>query len=191
MKLRPKRNPRLKLCKITSHYRRVEGEANVREITWKAPMFCSAPTLNHAFNFNSSSTQRNSFDRFFADGLLTSGLQDGNQSYLRSQPLASPQSPRIGTLGWPVGRWPGCDLDIRHLFAYTAGMFQGPSTRKSFVVTCKRCHRDVPAGTREFPFQSISVICPLCGELRRYRPSEVFLGKADQLVSRQNRAGSP
>jgi endogenous inhibitor of DNA gyrase (YacG/DUF329 family) len=61
--------------------------------------------------------------------------------------------------------------------------------RKVFVVTCKRCRRDVPSGQNEFPFQSITVECPLCGELRRYLPSEVFLGRPDQLVTRQQRAG--
>ena len=57
------------------------------------------------------------------------------------------------------------------------------------VVTCKRCRRDVPSGRDEFPFQSVAVECPLCGELRRYLPSEVFLGKPDQLVTRQRRPG--
>jgi hypothetical protein len=27
----------------------------------------------------------------------------------------------------------------------------------------------------KFPFQSIAVACPLCGEQRKYMPSEVFL----------------
>ena len=57
--------------------------------------------------------------------------------------------------------------------------------RKQFVVTCKDCHRAVPTGAKEFPFQSITVECPLCSEVRQYRPSEVFLGRADQLVVRQ------
>ena len=61
--------------------------------------------------------------------------------------------------------------------------------RKLFVVTCKLCRRDVPTGVREFPFQSIVVWCPLCGELRRYLPSEVFLGKPDPLVQPQRRTG--
>jgi hypothetical protein len=69
-------------------------------------------------------------------------------------------------------------------------MFQGPSARKSFVVACKKCRRDVPTGVGEFPFQSIVVECPLCGEKRRYLPSEVFLGRVDQLVNRQKRAGA-
>ena len=74
------------------------------------------------------------------------------------------------------------------LFAYHAGMFPTPSGRKTFVVICKGCRRDVPSGVKEFPFQSITVACSLCGELRRYRPSEVFLGCPDQLVTRQQRS---
>src|SRR3974377_1454072 len=70
--------------------------------------------------------------------------------------------------------------------AVGVSMFQGPANRKKFVVTCKRCRRDVPCGVAEFPFQSITVVCCLCGEQRRYLPSEVFLGKPDHLV-RQSR----
>jgi len=54
-------------------------------------------------------------------------------------------------------------------------MFPSPSSRKTFVVPCMQCHRDIPSGVREFPIQSITVECPLCGELRRYLLSEVFL----------------
>lgn len=64
----------------------------------------------------------------------------------------------------------------------------GIQERKLFVVECKRCRRDVPAGVREFPFQSIVVTCPLCGEQRKYLPSEVFLGRPDQLVAKQSRS---
>jgi RNase P subunit RPR2 len=60
--------------------------------------------------------------------------------------------------------------------------------RRLFVVTCKECRRDVPSGREEFPFQSVAVECPLCGELRRYLPSEVFLARPDQLVVHQQRA---
>ena len=49
--------------------------------------------------------------------------------------------------------------------------------------------RDVPSGRDEFPFQSITVECPLCGDPRRYLPSEVFLGRPDQLVVHQRRVG--
>jgi len=60
--------------------------------------------------------------------------------------------------------------------------------KKQFVVTCKRCLRDVPSGTKEFPFQSIPVSCQLCGEQRKYLPSEVFFGHANHLVAKQGRA---
>lgn len=74
-------------------------------------------------------------------------------------------------------------LDVRPPFAYDIGMFEGSATRKLFVVTCKRCKRDVPAGVSEFPFHSITVECCLCGDQRLFRPSEVFVGKADHLVA--------
>lgn len=79
---------------------------------------------------------------------------------------------------------------FRYLFAYALSMFPGPSARKTLVVACKKCRRDVKTGVAEFPFQSIIVACPLCGEKRRYLPSEVFLGRVDQLVNRQKRAGA-
>ena len=79
-------------------------------------------------------------------------------------------------------------MDFRLMFPYLLHMFQGPSTRKTFVVVCKKCRRDVPTGVAEFPFQSIIVECALCGEKRRYLPSEIFLGRVDQLVARQQRA---
>jgi hypothetical protein len=59
--------------------------------------------------------------------------------------------------------------------------------RRQFAVTCKLCRRDVPAGVDSFPFQSLISSCPLCGEQRRYLPSEVFLGKPDGLVARQSK----
>jgi hypothetical protein len=78
---------------------------------------------------------------------------------------------------------------LRRVFAYNIRMFPTPSGRKTFVVTCKRCRRDVPSGREEFPFQSVGVEGPLYGELRRYLPLEVFLGWPDQLVTREQRAG--
>jgi RNase P subunit RPR2 len=66
----------------------------------------------------------------------------------------------------------------------------GIQERKLFVVECKRCRRAVPTGVKEFPFQSIVVYCPLCGEQRRYLPSEVVLGRPHHLVAKQARAES-
>lgn len=67
-------------------------------------------------------------------------------------------------------------------------MFSGATSRKILVVVCKRCQRQVPSGQQEFPFHSITVACPLCRESRRYLPTEVFLGRVDQLVIKQQRA---
>ena len=72
------------------------------------------------------------------------------------------------------------------LFVYACfAMAFGIQERKQFVVECKRCRRDVPAGVPQFPFQSIVVTCPLCGEQRRYLPSEVSLGRPHHLVAKQ------
>ena len=48
-------------------------------------------------------------------------------------------------------------------------------TTKAVMVRCKRCGQSVPGGVRELPRDNIVVTCPLCGERRRYRPSEVNL----------------
>jgi RNase P subunit RPR2 len=53
------------------------------------------------------------------------------------------------------------------------------------VVVCKRCHRHVPAGVEAFPKDNIRVDCPLCGEKRRYRPSEVYMGWPDHHLAKQ------
>jgi len=42
----------------------------------------------------------------------------------------------------------------------------------------------VGAGVLEFPFQSIVVVCPLCGEQRRYLPSGVVLETPHHLVAK-------
>lgn len=53
-------------------------------------------------------------------------------------------------------------MAIRLIFAYNRLMSFGFPIleRKQFVVSYKRCRCDVPAGLREFPFQSIVVNCP-------------------------------
>jgi len=68
------------------------------------------------------------------------------------------------------------------------GMFycqQGRVKPTHFVVTCKRCRRAIPAGVAAFPRDNLALECPLCGELRRYRPSEVYLGFPDTLIEVQ------
>jgi hypothetical protein len=46
------------------------------------------------------------------------------------------------------------------------------------------------SGSSPFSPSPLSVPCALCGELRRYLPSELFLGRPDQLVVHQQRSGS-
>ncbi len=67
-------------------------------------------------------------------------------------------------------------------------MFGSISTSRVYVVRCKRCQRDVPAGLPAFPPGSVTVLCSLCGELRRYRSTEVYLGAVNQIVRRQQAA---
>ena len=56
---------------------------------------------------------------------------------------------------------------------------------KSCVVCCKKCGHDVLAGTDTFPASSIFVVCSLCGEKRKYLPSEVIHGRPHFAVRRR------
>ncbi len=64
---------------------------------------------------------------------------------------------------------------------------KGEAKPKVFVVACKRCTRHILAGVEKFPVDNIRVDCPLCGEVRRFRPNEVFLGQPSSLLGEQNR----
>ena len=68
---------------------------------------------------------------------------------------------------------------------------QGAVKPNVYVVTCKKCTRSIPAGTQEFPRGNLVVQCPLCGELRRYRPSEVYVWSVARLqaISFDGRSG--
>jgi len=44
------------------------------------------------------------------------------------------------------------------------------------VVRCKQCERDVPAGVNATPANYITVKCILCGEVRKYLPTQVGAG---------------
>jgi hypothetical protein len=80
--------------------------------------------------------------------------------------------------------------DTPLVFAYSSPMSmhycqQGAVKPNVYVVTCKKCTRSIPAGAQEFPRGNLVVQCPLCGELRRYRPSEVYLGFPDSHLVQQ------
>jgi hypothetical protein len=54
---------------------------------------------------------------------------------------------------------------IRLLFAVLAKLWSSaflPQPANNLVVTCNR--REAPANIKAFPFQSIVVCCPLCGD---------------------------
>src|ERR1017187_9881932 len=80
---------------------------------------------------------------------------------------------------------------LRHPFANSGcGARIGMKDRKQFIVECKSCRLDVPAGVKEFPFRSILVTCPLCGEQHRYLPSEMIKGRPNQLVAKKTQASA-
>ena len=66
-------------------------------------------------------------------------------------------------------------------------MFPGPESSKRVVVQCKGCRENIPAPVETMPAQPsrIAARCPLCGEHRRYLPSEVFLGRLSHLMIRK------
>jgi len=69
----------------------------------------------------------------------------------------------------------------------TAWGLIGKMRPKVFVVECKLCHRHIPANIEKFPKDNIRVDCPLCGEKRRFRPNEVFLGEPSTVLGMQNK----
>lgn len=73
-------------------------------------------------------------------------------------------------------------IGFRFLFACTAGMFQGPSSQRAFVIRCKGCRENIPAMVVTVPASWIAVKCPLCGEHRRYLPAEAFQGRVSHQV---------
>jgi hypothetical protein len=64
-------------------------------------------------------------------------------------------------------------------------MFQGPPPVRSVVIRCKGCGENIPAPVETMPAQPITAKCPLCGEHRRYLPSEVFQGRLSHMFIRK------
>jgi hypothetical protein len=63
-------------------------------------------------------------------------------------------------------------------------MFLSPAAR-SVVVCCKGCWENIPAPVETMPSQPIAAKCPLCGDHRRYLPSEVFQGRVSHMLIRK------
>jgi len=64
-------------------------------------------------------------------------------------------------------------------------MFQGPKSWRDFVIRCKGCGANIPAMVETLPASWIAVKCPLCGEHRRYLPTEVFQGRVSYKLLRR------
>lgn len=71
---------------------------------------------------------------------------------------------------------------LRCIAARIVELFEDPFRKRQFIVNCTDCRRNVPIGTAEFPFHSISVVCALCGATDRYRPSEIAFGIPDEML---------
>ena len=53
-----------------------------------------------------------------------------------------------------------------------------PSSRLcDYAVRCKRCAETIPAPVQTMPDTWIVATCPLCGERRRYLPTDIFRGR--------------
>ena len=75
--------------------------------------------------------------------------------------------------------------NVRHLFAYTDLVFLLPPSRiHDFTICCKSCGANIPAPVETMPASWIVAQCPLCGDKRRYLPSDIFRGRlSKQLTS--------
>jgi hypothetical protein len=71
------------------------------------------------------------------------------------------------------------------MFAYTGPMFQGPPNQTAFVIRCKGCAENIPAPVETLPASWIAAKCPLCGEHRRYLPTEIFQGRLSYALLRR------
>jgi hypothetical protein len=53
----------------------------------------------------------------------------------------------------------------------------GESRLHPFVICCKGCLQNIPTPVETVPASWIAARCPLCGDYRRYLPSQVFQGR--------------
>ncbi len=104
-------------------------------------------------------------------------IQPGNGCVVIVHPSLLPgvgNSPTISAVKSPI---PACQY-LRFIFAYTVSVFNLPEARLcDFTIRCKGCGQNVPAPVESMPSYWIVAECPLCGEKRRYLPSDVFRGR--------------
>jgi hypothetical protein len=59
-----------------------------------------------------------------------------------------------------------------------------------FVIVCKECHQNIPAPVETMPGSWIIAECPLCGQQRRYLPTDIFQGRlSHELLAKPRRTG--
>src|SRR5262252_8699934 len=59
-----------------------------------------------------------------------------------------------------------------------------------FAIVCKGCHQNIPAPVETVPDTWIIAECPVCGEKRRYLPSDIFQGRlSPELHAKPRRMG--
>jgi len=74
---------------------------------------------------------------------------------------------------------------IRLMFAYNSFVFDLPPSRFcDYTIRCKGCGENIPAPVETMPDYWVITTCPLCGERRRYLPSEIFSGRLSYLFDR-------
>jgi len=66
-----------------------------------------------------------------------------------------------------------------------------PARICDFTVRCKGCGENIPAPVGTLPDSWIVAVCPLCGERRRYLPSEIFRGRLSQRLRAERGRGTP
>ena len=75
-------------------------------------------------------------------------------------------------------------MTIRLLFAYTLLVFLLPSSRVHyFTICCKGCGANISAPVETMPASWIVAQCPLCGDKRRYLPSDIFRGRLSKQIT--------
>jgi hypothetical protein len=87
-------------------------------------------------------------------------------------------------LSWPTS----AAQNVRLIFSFYSPIVVPMRTLpfpKSCVVCCKKCGHDVLTGTDSFPACPVYVVCSLCGEKRKYQPSEVMHGRPHFLLQKR------
>ena len=91
--------------------------------------------------------------------------------------------------GWKHECWVWRPIGSRLLFSFCSPtlslLFPAAESCHDFVVRCKGCSENIPAPVTTLPASWIAARCPLCGEHRRYLPSEVFQGRLSHQLMRK------